>query len=113
MSTHPETQPTSTDGLNGPSREPAEKQRLIALGRRSLLAFWRDLSQLLKTHPRQWAAYSGDVRLGIGPTRYELWQECERRGYKDGEFLICYIETQDPAFVEAFDQPLPPEPESE
>jgi hypothetical protein len=86
----------------------AEHQRLAALGKQALAAFWRDLAELMKDHHRQWAAYQGAVCLGIGQTREELWWECERRGLKPGEFLICYIDYQDPDLVAAFDEPVSP-----
>jgi hypothetical protein len=103
-----DVQALNVSTLNGQQDREAEHQRLAALGRQSLLAFWRDLAELMKNHHRQWAAYHGEVCLGIGPERHILWQECERRGLKYGEFLICYIDYQDPELVAAFDEPVPP-----
>lgn len=111
MTTQTETPPPHSSALNGQEEKEAEHQRLAALGRQSLLAFWRDLAELMKGHYRQWAAYHGDERLGIGPRREDLWWECERRGLKPDEFFIGYIEYQDPAFVEGFDQLFSAKPE--
>ncbi len=108
MTTQTETPPLLNSDLNEQEEKEAAHQREAALGRICLLAFWRDLAELMKDHRRQWAAYHGDKCIGIGPRREELWWECERRGLKHGEFLICYIDYQDPALVEAFDEPTPP-----
>jgi hypothetical protein len=52
-------------------------------------AFYRDLPQLLLEHPRQWVAYAGGRRIpGSGHSQIEVYSECLRRGYEEGEFLI-------------------------
>jgi hypothetical protein len=69
------------------------------MGKQALLAFWRDLPQLLKERPGQWVAYRGDQRLGFAETRAELWQQCLKQGYTPGEFLVRSIEPEDPDLV--------------
>jgi hypothetical protein len=107
MTTSTETHADSADAVNGQAAEGLKQARLIALGRQALLAFWRDLPQLLQEHPRMWVAYHGDVRLGIGPTRFALWQECEHLGLQPEEFMIRSIEPEDPGVVEAFGEIAP------
>jgi len=59
-------------------------------------SFRRDLPQLLTEHSRKWVAYSGDQRLGIGSSKTELYQECLRRGFVPGQFLVLSIEPELP-----------------
>jgi hypothetical protein len=90
----------------GPSGTPApagpERPDLRALGRQALLAFWRDLPQLLQERPWQWVAYHGERQLGFGRTQTELWQECLRQGLHPDEFMIRSIEPEDPEVVDGF-----------
>ena len=57
-------------------------------------AFRRDLRQLLEEQPGQWVAYHGAERIGVAPTKTELYQECLRLGLKRGEFLVRSIEPE-------------------
>jgi hypothetical protein len=65
-------------------------------------AFRRDLPQLLREARlrRRWVAYRGPERIGVGPSKRELYQECLRRGYRPGEFLVRRIEPEAPREVE-------------
>jgi hypothetical protein len=67
-------------------------------------AFRRDLPELLSKYPRKWVAYSGDQRLGIAPSKTQLYQECLRHGLTPAQFLILSIEPEVPA-----DVALPPD----
>lgn len=68
---------------------------------RSLAAYRRDLEELLATHYRQWVAYHGDVRIGIAHTQTELVEACLRRGLRRDEFLVCGIQPESDADLEA------------
>ncbi|MCI0457315.1 MAG: hypothetical protein L0Z62_10115 [Gemmataceae bacterium] len=94
--------PTRTDNL---AAAEAERRRLHNLQVRAWHAFYRDLAGLLKDRYRQWVAYHGDQQLGFARTQTELYQECLRRGFQRGEFVVCSIEPADPDFV--IDELLP------
>jgi hypothetical protein len=58
----------------------------------ALHAFRRELPELLLHHDRRWVAYHGDERVGISDSQFDLYDECRRRGYREGEFLVeCII----------------------
>jgi hypothetical protein len=65
------------------------------LNQRALHAFERDLQQLWNERPRQWVAYHGAQQLGFAFQKHELYQECFRLGYRQGEFQIFCIEPQE------------------
>lgn len=71
---------------------------------RSQNAFRRDLPRLLKEHPRQWVAYRGDEQVAIGPSKRQLYQECLRRGFLVGEFVVRSIEPEVPREVDELDE---------
>jgi hypothetical protein len=83
----PETS-LSSPSTKGPSSS-------AALGKQALLAFWRDLAQLLQERPGQWVAYHGDRQLGFASTGTELWRECLRQGLSPTEFVVRSIEPED------------------
>jgi hypothetical protein len=90
----------------------AARARLAALNRASLLAFWRDLPQLLAERPRQWVAYHGERVLGFAPTRAALWQQCLDQGFRPDEFLIRSIEPEDPDVAAgSFENDSTPQPQ--
>jgi hypothetical protein len=98
------TQNTNTDQQAGLAMPPAatttaDQDRCATLIKQAMLAFWRDLPQLLQERPGQWVAYYGDRQLGFATTHLELWQECIRRGLPPGEFLVRSIEPEDPTLV--------------
>jgi hypothetical protein len=70
----------------------ANPPTVAAQVQRSYDAFLRDLPNLLSTNAGQWAAYAGDVRVGIGRSRRMLYRDCLAAGYRDGEFVVCGIE---------------------
>jgi hypothetical protein len=91
--------------MNGPtqadSTQAAEKP---SLGPLALVAFRRDLPRLLQERPGQWVAYHGDQLVGFAKTDLELYQECERRGYRGRDYVIYCIEPELPDIV---DSPYP------
>jgi hypothetical protein len=60
--------------------------------RRRYDAFLRDLPSLLSQYQGQWAAYAGDQRLGIGPSKRDLYRQCTAAGHRPSDLLICGIE---------------------
>ena len=62
--------------------------------------FRRDLPRLLAAHPREWVAYSGEQCLGLSPTKTGLYQECLRRGFTPGQFLVLRVEAERPREIE-------------
>ncbi len=73
---------------------------------RSQQAFWRDLPQLQKnkSKKRRWAAYHGEERIGLGPTKTQLYQECLRRGLEPGEFYVGSLDRDPTVPPWAFDE---------
>lgn len=59
---------------------------------RSHAAFLRDLPSMLNQHAGQWAAYAGNQRVAIGPSKRELYRQCLAAGHRAGDILICGIE---------------------
>ena len=74
----------------GPLRPLDDLPRSIRLADET---FHRDLPRLIEERPGEWVAYHGDRRIGVAPTKAELYQECLRRGLKRGEFLVRSIES--------------------
>jgi hypothetical protein len=60
----------------------------------ALVAFRRDLAELLKDHAGLWVAYQGENRLGCAKSKWELHQQCLARGLKPSQFLICCVEPE-------------------
>jgi hypothetical protein len=59
---------------------------------RCLEAFERDLSELLKTHPRRWVAYANGSRVRIADTQTEVYRHClYDLGLRDDEFIVACI----------------------
>ena len=61
---------------------PKQEQAVSTLDAQSLLAFYRNLPELLKTHNRQWVAFHGEELMGfasyadgIVPTLHPWWAE--------------------------------------
>jgi len=59
--------------------------------------FRAELPELLKTHPRQWVAYCGKERIGFGPSKAQLTQECIRRGFAYENLLVRMVQPDIPA----------------
>jgi hypothetical protein len=75
--------------------QPAAPECTIPPGiRRSQEALRRDLPELLKKKKlwHQWVAYYGDERIGIARTERELILECMRRGLRDDEYYVSWID---------------------
>ncbi len=77
--------------------------------RRSQEALRRDLPSLLnnKRTYHQWAAYHGDERIGIASTAAALERECRRRGLRDDEFYVGWIDYCELVEEEEIDPPDP------
>jgi hypothetical protein len=63
---------------------------------RAMNAFRRDLPQLLEGHANEWVAYSEDTRISFGSSKTQLIQECLRRGFQRGDFVVQSIEPEVP-----------------
>lgn len=63
-------------------------------------AFRRDLPELLKKHEGEWAAYSGDRRLGITRTKSQAFQLGFKEGLTDHEFVVLGITPEIPDDVD-------------
>jgi hypothetical protein len=61
---------------------------------RGLVAFDRDLPELLKTHFRQWVIYHGDHRFGPAETFQELDSACREKRIPIGEQVVRMIEPE-------------------
>jgi hypothetical protein len=81
--------------LRPPEHEPPAAIGLPRL--RSMQAFWKDLPELLgnQRNHGKWVAYHGDVRIDLGKTQTELYQECFRRGLQRGDFYVGKIKASD------------------
>lgn len=54
----------------------------------ALAAFRRDLPELLKKRRGQFVAYHGAERIAFARDSFDLYDECFRRGFKEGEFIV-------------------------
>jgi hypothetical protein len=61
---------------------------------RGLVAFDRDLPELLKTHYGQWVIYHGDDRFGPAETFQELDSVCQAQRIPIGEQVVRMIEPE-------------------
>jgi hypothetical protein len=75
---------------------PEQQNETVAAGaslyERAQAAFYRDLPELLETHPGKWVAYHGDHFVGWGGTQTELYRRCVERGLKDTEFIVLFAD---------------------
>ena len=73
--------------------------------RKSQEALRRDLPGLLakKKYRGWWAAYHGDERIGIAPSKVPLIEECQRRGLSDDSYYIGWIDHSELVEVEDVD----------
>jgi hypothetical protein len=91
--------------MNGPTQsDPVQATDKPALGPLALATYRRDLPRLLEERPGQWVAYHGDQLVGFAKTARELYQECERRGYRGRDYVVDCIEPELPDIV---DSPYP------
>jgi hypothetical protein len=88
---------TAHDGVALPPAHAGNANAAVALSSASTLqrchaAFLQELPALLSQHGGQWAAYAGDKRVAIGPSKRELFRQCLAAGHSPEEILICGIE---------------------
>jgi hypothetical protein len=88
--TAPDSTSTSSGHACG-SSDLGTPARTAAL-QQSYAAFLQDLPFLLGRHAGEWAAYVGNRRLAIGPSKRTLFRECLAAGHRSDEILICGIE---------------------
>ncbi len=62
----------------------------------SIATFRRDLPTLLAEHAGDWVAYRGDQCLGFGNSKTDLYQQCLDRGIDDHQFIVEFVEPDDP-----------------
>jgi hypothetical protein len=74
---------------------------------RSIEAFYRNLADLLTTHYGKWIAYHGDELVGAGRSETELYKQCVRRGFKEDEFIVLFVDNQ--ARYDHLEIALPPD----
>jgi len=86
------TSPDSARFVNTTATEQANVETISGAIQTSQEAFQRDLPKLLTTHPMQWVAYCGIKRIGIGPSKSDLYRHCLDQGHKRGEFVVRSIE---------------------
>jgi hypothetical protein len=58
---------------------------------RAQIQFRRDLPELIGSHAGDWVAYSGEERIGVGPSEKELVLRCVRQGLRDDQFVVRAI----------------------
>jgi hypothetical protein len=61
---------------------------------RGLIAFARDLPELLTTHYGHWVIYHGDDRFGPAETFQELDSACQEKRIPIGEQVVRMIEPE-------------------
>jgi hypothetical protein len=61
-------------------------------GEQAWAAFQRDYGPFLQEFRGQWAAYHGELRVGIAAELLPLYDECLRRGLPLEECVICRIQ---------------------
>lgn len=60
-------------------------------------AFRLELPQLVREHKHLWVLYRGASRIALAASQWELFDECERRGWNAEECLIQpVLEEADP-----------------
>jgi hypothetical protein len=65
---------------------------MTAAAQQGLNAFHADLPELLKTHPGWYAAYSGNQRLGLGKSDYDLIRHFMDMGMSVDDIMVLPIE---------------------
>ncbi len=85
---------------SSPTSDLANDDGTCPLISQSIAAYRRELPDLLNGHYGEWVAYRGDVRLGFGASKTELYQQCFAKGLKRGEFFVECIEPELPRVAE-------------
>ena len=70
----------------------AAESTIPSLMDRSIAAFYRNLPELLISHPAKWVAYHGDDFMGAGRTETELYEQCLRKGLNEGDFIVLFAD---------------------
>jgi hypothetical protein len=101
-----------------PSDEAGPPDRSFAIPagiRCSQEALRRDLPRLLASRQLrgQWIAYHGDERIGIAPDARALLGECVRRGFRDDEYYLGWIDPTELIEEEELEPPSPGEIEED
>jgi DNA-directed RNA polymerase subunit alpha len=82
----------SVEALAQPETGPSSKNEAIdpiPIGvARSLAAFRRDLSELLRQSQGKWVAYHHDKQIGVGGSKSLLYQECLTLGLSPNDFIV-------------------------
>jgi hypothetical protein len=89
-----EQENTAFDGRSQPSSTSWLEKGVSEGIRRSQEALRRDLPKLLEDRKlrEQWVAYRGDERIGIAPSETILIRGCLKRGYKDDEYYVGWLD---------------------
>ena len=91
--------------MNGPTQtDPAAAVEKPPLEPLALATFRRALPGLMEKRPGEWVAYYGDQLVGFATTDLELVLECNRRGYREQDYVVLCIEPELPEIV---DSPYP------
>jgi hypothetical protein len=63
----------------------------------AIAAFRAELPQLLCEHKHRWVLYRGASRVAVATSQWDLFDECQRRGWNAEECLIQpVLEEPDP-----------------
>jgi hypothetical protein len=94
--------------LEGENRNPPEMAGVFGLGIHPMIqcsqeSFRRALPELLKSPRlrRWWVAFHGEERIGVAATEDDLYQECDRRGLKEHEYVVRCIVPEIPQSIDA------------
>ena len=95
----PQTEPrpplpasSRADGSTPAAPSVQEFEPVLPLIAQTEAAFYRDLPEILKERCGVWVAYHGDERIGFAQTAQELYDRCEQRGLKSGQFIVFFAD---------------------
>lgn len=96
--TLPSKVPGQADAPSAVSTPPSDlfNRKVSPAIQKSLDAFRAALPELLKnkTPEQVWVAFCGDELVCFGRTKTEAFQECLRRGLKNGTFIVRMVEPE-------------------
>jgi hypothetical protein len=75
-----------------PPEAASESDAVLPIIAQSEAAFYRELPEILKERRGVWVAYHGDERIGFAQSAQELYDRCEQRGLKHGEFVVFFAD---------------------
>ncbi len=84
--------PISTSIVDRTLVAPDTTDSIPAAIQASQQAFIRDLPELLTSHYRQWVAYCGSQKIGIGRSKSDLYEQCLQQGLRRSDFVVRSIE---------------------